>query len=65
MNTKLKRIAKGLTQKELAKLAGTCNVTIVKIEKGNVDTVSLGTLKRIAKILDSTVEELFLSDDLI
>lgn len=60
MNVKIKRIIKNLTQKELAELAETSNVTIVKIEKGQVDGVRFGTLKRIAKILDSTVEELFL-----
>lgn len=63
MNVKLERIKKGLTQKEFAKLVGTSNVTIVKIEKGNIDGISFGTLKKIANVLDCTFEKLFLSDN--
>ena len=40
MNVKLARIKKGLTQKEFAKIVGTSHVTIVKIEKGDVDGIS-------------------------
>ena len=60
MNMKIKRMLKNLSQKELAQLVGTSNVTIVKIEKGNYDTVKFGTLKKIAEVLDSTFQELFL-----
>lgn len=63
MNVKIKRIMKGLSQKELAKLAGTSNVTLIKIEKGNIDNVKLGTLKKIAEALGTTVIELFLTGD--
>lgn len=63
MNVKLARIKKGLTQKEFAKIVGTSNVTIVKIEKGDVDGISFGLLKRIAVTLDCTFEELFLSEE--
>ena len=59
MNVKLARIKKRLSQKEFAKIVGTSNVTIVKIEKGDIDGVSFGLLKRIAVALDFTFEELF------
>ena len=63
MNAKLARIKKGLSQKAFAKIVGTSNVTIVKIGKGDIDGVSFGLLKRIATALDSTFEELFLSEE--
>ncbi|NFI53458.1 helix-turn-helix transcriptional regulator [Clostridium botulinum] len=63
MNVKIKRIMQGLSQKELAGLVGTSNVTLVKIEKGNIDNVRFGTLKKIAEVLDSTIQELFFSDE--
>lgn len=62
MSVKIKRIMMNLTQKQLAKMADTSNVTIVKIEKGNIDNVKLGTLKKIAAALNSSFEELFLSE---
>lgn len=61
MKCKLKRIESGLTQKELAALVGTSNVTIVAIEKGKIDSVRFGTLKRIAEVLNCSVSELFLN----
>ena len=63
MNVKLARIKKGLSQKAFAKMVGTSNVTIVKIEKGDIDGVSFGLLKRIAIALNCTFEELFLSEE--
>lgn len=63
MNVKLARIKKRLSQKEFAQIVGTSNVTIVKIEKGDIDGVSFGLLKRIAAALDCTFEELFLSEE--
>lgn len=63
MNLKLARIKKGLTQREFAKLVGTSNVTIIKIEKDDIDGIRFGLLKRIAAALDSTVQELFLNEE--
>ena len=63
VNAKIARIKAGLTQKELGRLAGTSNVTIVKIEKGDIDGVRLGTLKAIAKALNTNVQLLFFSDE--
>ena len=63
MNVKIKRIMMKLTQKELADMVDTSNNTIIKIEKGDFNSVKLGTLKKIAKVLNSTFEELFLADE--
>ena len=62
MNVKLARIKAGLTQKEFAKMVGTSNVTIVKIEKGDIDGISFGLLKKISLTLGCTFEELFLNE---
>ncbi|MBY6988546.1 helix-turn-helix transcriptional regulator, partial [Clostridium botulinum] len=56
MNVKICRIIQGLNQKQLAKKVGTSNVTIVKIEKGNIDNVKFGTLKKIAEVLGNVSE---------
>lgn len=63
MNVKLARIKAELTQKELAALVGLSNVTIVKIERGNYDSVTRATMIKIAKVLNSTVTELFFSEE--
>ena len=63
MNVKLARIKAGLTQKELASLVGLSSVTIVKIEKGNYDSITRATMVKISKILNSTVQELFFSEE--
>lgn len=62
MNIKLKRIELGIRQQELAKELGISRSTLVKIEKGDYDNVRLGLAKKIAQALDSTIEELFLSE---
>ncbi|BBK75865.1 helix-turn-helix domain-containing protein [Clostridium butyricum] len=63
MKVKIHRILKGLSQKKLAELVGTSNVTIVKIEKGNFDNVKFGTLKKIAEVLETTIQELFIDEE--
>lgn len=69
MNVKIARIKKNLTLIQLRKKLkdkysiGISPNTLVAIEKGNIDNVKLGTLKKIAEILDSTVQELFLSEE--
>ena len=63
MNVKLARIKAGLTQKELAAMTGLSNVTIVKIEKGNYDSITKSSMIRIAKALNSDVQTLFFSDE--
>lgn len=63
MNVKLARIKAGLTQKELAALVGLSNVTIVKIERGNYDSLTRATMIKIAKVLNSDVQKLFFSEE--
>ncbi|NFL86821.1 helix-turn-helix transcriptional regulator [Clostridium botulinum] len=63
MNVKICRIIQGLSQKKLAKKVGTSNVTIVKIEKGNIDNVKFGTLKKIAEVLGTSIQELFINEE--
>lgn len=63
MKVKIARIKKGLTQMELRELVKPMSLsTIVKIERGDVDGLTLGQAKRIAKALDTTVEELFFKE---
>jgi len=59
---KISRIKNGLTQKQLREKSNTSLNTIVALEKGRIDGVRVGTLKKIAKVLNLTVPELFFSD---
>lgn len=63
MNVKLARIKAGFTQKELAAKVGLSNVTIVKIERGNYDSITRASMIKIAEALNCTVTELFFSDE--
>lgn len=64
LSTKLKeyREAKGLKQADLAELVGVRRETIVNLEKGKYNP-SLKLAMDIAKVFDTTVEELFFFDD--
>lgn len=60
MVLKAKRILMGIkTQKDLSILSGVGMNTIVKLEKGDIDSVSVGTLKKVANALDASVVDLF------
>lgn len=63
MNLKLERIKRGLNQKQLSKLSGVGVNTIVKLEKGDIDSVMVHNLKKIANVLGMTITELFFSDE--
>ena len=52
------REAKGLSQEKLARLADVANNTIIKIEAGKNQNPTLDTLKKIAGVLDVSVDEL-------
>lgn len=52
------RESKGLSQEKLARLSDVANNTIVKIEAGKNLNPTLGTLKKIAKALTISVDEL-------
>ena len=64
LSTKLKeyREAKGLKQADLAELVGVRRETIVNLEKGKYNP-SLKLAMAIAKVVHTTVEELFFFDD--
>ena len=57
-NLRKLRKAKGLSQERLARLANVANNTIVKIEAGKNKNPTLDTLKKIAKVLEVSVDEL-------
>lgn len=49
----------GLTQDALAVKSGVSRPVIVKIESGDIDGVTVRTLRRLADALNVTVRELF------
>ncbi len=57
-NLKRLREKKGLSQDRLAKLADVANNTIIKIEQGENQNPTLDTLKKIAKALGISVNDL-------
>ena len=52
------RETKGLSQEKLARMADVANNTIIKIEAGKNQNPTLDTLKKIAKALEVSVDEL-------
>jgi DNA-binding XRE family transcriptional regulator len=48
----------GLSQEKLARLADVSNNTIINIEVGKQDNPTIETLKKVAKALNVSVEEL-------
>jgi len=52
------REVKGLSQEKLARLADVANNTIIKIEAGKNQNPTLDTLKKIAKALEISVDDL-------
>lgn len=59
----LQRRKKGLTQLQLREKSKTSLNTIVLLERGSIDNVRVGTLKKIAAALNTTVPELFFSEE--
>jgi len=57
-NLRKLREAKELSQEKLARLADVANNTIIKIESGKNQNPTLDTLKKIAKALEISVDEL-------
>ena len=57
-NLRKLRETKGLTQEKLARLADVSNNTIIKIEAGKNQNPTLDTLKKVAKALEVSVDEL-------
>jgi len=57
-NLRKLRESKKISQEKLARLADVSNNTIIKIEAGKNQNPTLDTLKKIAKILGVSVDEL-------
>jgi len=57
-NLRKLRKAKGLSQEKVARLADVVNNTIIKIEAGKNQNPTLDTLKKIAKALEVSVDDL-------
>ncbi len=64
MKTRIKefRARNNLTQEELAKRVGVRRETIVFLEKGKYNP-SLKLAYKVAKVLNASIEELFIFDD--
>jgi len=52
------RKQKSLSQEKLARLSDVANNTIIKMESGENDNPTLETLRKVAKALDVSVDEL-------
>lgn len=63
MNLKLERVKRKLSQGQLSKLSGVSVTTIVRIEKDEIETVKVETLRKIANVLGVGIVDLFFSDD--
>ena len=57
-NIKKLREAKGLSQEKLARLADVANNTLIKMESGENKNPTLDTLKKVAKALNVSVDDL-------
>ena len=57
-NIKKLREAKGLSQEKLARLADVANNTLIKMESGENQNPTLDTLKKVAKALGVSVDDL-------
>lgn len=57
-NVKRLREAKGLSQERLARLADVANNTLIKMETGGNKNPTLETLKKVAKALEVSVDDL-------
>ncbi|AQS04170.1 helix-turn-helix transcriptional regulator [Clostridium beijerinckii] len=64
MNLKIARIKKGVKQIDLARKIHVSPATLIKWEKGiELDNIKFGIMKKIAELLDTSIEELFLSEN--
>jgi len=57
-NVKRLREAKGFSQERLARLADVANNTLIKMETGENKNPTLETLKKVAKALEVSVDDL-------
>ena len=57
------RIAKGMSQKELARLSGVSRATIIGLERGETSNTKMDTLRKLAEPLGLTLDEIFFKFD--
>ena len=60
---KVARIQKGFTQKQLCEKVGIGVNTLVNLEKDNFQSLKYPLMIKLAKALDTTVAELFFSEE--
>lgn len=60
---RLARISLGMTQKEFSNLTGVGVTTLVKMESDKIEKIKVENLRKVAKVLDTTVSDLFFSDE--
>lgn len=63
LKVKLKRIEKGIKQCELARKIGISRYSLSALERDKVKHPNLEVMKKISKILETPVQELFFSDE--
>lgn len=63
MSLKIERIKRNLTQKELQEISGVSTVTIGKIERGEIENVTLTTYKKLAQALEIPIEQLIKEEE--
>ena len=56
------RIAKDMSQVELAKKSGVSRFTIIALENGSLTNTHFSTIYKIAKALNVTIDALFFDD---
>lgn len=62
LNVKKIRLEKGFTQEELASKTGISRASIVLYENNSVDNITVKNLEELAKALDCTINDLFISN---
>lgn len=64
INLKLARIKKGIKQIDLARMINVSPATLIRWEKGSdIENIKLGTMKKISRVLETDINELFFSDE--
>lgn len=60
---KVERAKRDWTQTTLSEKSGVSRTTICSIERKGIETIPVYTLRKLAKALNTTVQELFFSDE--
>ena len=60
---KVERVKRDWTQEKLSNESGVGRITISTIERKGIETTPVKTLRKLAKALDTTVQDLFFSED--